>query len=61
MKDQIILRDCIMCRDENGVHRLRKIDKEERYDDLIDFIKEHKKITMELLNNDLIVCVTKED
>ena len=56
MKEQIILRDCVM-----SEGKLRKIDKEERYDDLIEFIKEHKKITMELLNNDLIVCVTKED
>lgn len=56
MKDQIILRDCIM---SNGA--LRKIDKEERYYELIEFIKEHKIITMKLLNNDLIVCNNKED
>lgn len=40
--------------------KLRKVDKEERYDDLIEFIKEHKIITMQLLNNDLIVCSNKE-
>lgn len=55
MKDQIILRDCIM---SNGA--LRKVEKEERYDDLIAFIQEHKTITMTLLNNDLIVCKTEE-
>lgn len=56
--DQIILRDFV-CNYEDG---LRKVEKEEKYDDLVGMLKEHKRLSLELLENGLIVVKKiKED
>lgn len=49
--DQIILRDVV----GNYKEGLRRVEKEERYDDLVGMLKQHKKISLELLDNGLIV------
>ena len=56
--DQIILRDFV-CNSKDG---LRKVEKEERYDDLVGMLQKHKKVSLELLENGLIVVKKfKED
>lgn len=49
--DQIILRDFVYNYEEG----LRKVEKEENYDDLVGMLKQHKRLSLELLENGLIV------